>query len=337
LPEIELSEQKRLCLKADTVLPELSNKRYSVQYATTSVSKPHKTVLTSLTFPLRVAKNLKFSPNPSGTHLALVSTSRDTSSVRNLKGRLKMKLLGKHKWLFRILALAIALGGAAAIWAVPKFLKRTVTIKSQVTTYLLDEKGNVNGLLLASGDQLHFRSETGATVVQRIPIGSEVTVVGHAGNQTNLGREIKVQQITANGHTIQETKAPPSHPKGPKKHHGPKDRQEPDSRTDTDASVTSAAQSPDGQVTQQAAEILKVTGTVKTHLVNGHGDVDGVIFWTGEQVRLSPKVGKLLVAAEQAGNWEITIEGRAVRTERGIVIRPGSVTAGNQTITLAND
>jgi hypothetical protein len=238
-----------------------------------------------------------------------------------------MKIFAKRNWLFRIAVLVLAFGGAVAIWAVPRFLKHTVSIKSQVTAYLLDEGGNVNGLLLASGDQLHFRPETGATIVQRIGIGDEVTVIGHAGKQSNYGREIRVQQISARGQTIMEIAPAPPRSHGPGSHHGPGDRRDQESQPGTRVTPEMPATQP--------TEILKVKATARAHLVNGHGDVDGLILASGEQVRFGPRVGSLVVAAEQGGNTEINVEGQSVRNEWGVVIRPTSITVGNQTITLA--
>ena len=238
-----------------------------------------------------------------------------------------MKIFGKRVWLFRIAILVLAFGGAVAIWAVPRFLKHSVSIKSQVTAFLLDEDGNVNGLLLASGDQLHFRTETGATIVQRIAVGDEVTVVGHAGKQSNYGRKIRVEQISARGQTILEIASGPPRPHGPDKHHGPNDRRDQESQP--------APRVTEDMPATQPTEILKVTATARTHLVNGHGDVDGLLLASGEQVRFGPRVGSLVVVAEQGGNTELNVEGQIVRSEWGVVIRPTSITMGNQTITLA--
>jgi hypothetical protein len=59
-----------------------------------------------------------------------------------------------------------------------------------------------------------------------------------------------------------------------------------------------------------------------------------LILASGEQILLSPRVGQLIVAAEQSGNTELSVEGTGVRNERGVVNRPTSITVGNQTITL---
>jgi hypothetical protein len=72
-------------------------------------------------------------------------------------------------------------------------------------------------------------------------------------------------------------------------------------------------------------------------LVNRRGDVDGLILSGGDQVRFSPKVGTLIVAAEQGADTQVTIEGKGVRNEKGTVISPEQVTVGNQTIALGDD
>jgi len=229
-------------------------------------------------------------------------------------------------------------------------MKRSVSIKSQVSSYLLDDRGAVSGLLLASGDQIHFGAETGNVVASRIKPGDEVTVTGHAGKQTGYGREVKVEQISFNGQTITAVHPGPKGPHGERNHRGPKERKEQfDPLTDFPASKADVAPAsappvdPNAQpatssvtvVTQPPVpEPFKATGTIRTHLVNGPGDVDGLILFSGEQIRLSPKVGKLVIAAEQGTATQVSVEGSGVRNERGVVIRPTIITVGNQTITL---
>ncbi len=68
-----------------------------------------------------------------------------------------MSVFSKRNLLIGIVTLIIiGIGSGAAIWATHKFLRRSTSVNSQVTAYLLDDRGAVNGLLLASGDQLHF-------------------------------------------------------------------------------------------------------------------------------------------------------------------------------------
>ncbi len=284
-----------------------------------------------------------------------------------------MSVFSKRNLLVGIAIFVIGVGACGAIWGVRRFMRRSTSIKSQVTAYLLDDRGEVNGLLLASGDQLHFGPQTGAVVASQIKVGDEVTASGHPGSQSKYGREVRVEQISANGRTIVEAEAGPPRPDGPHDKRGPRDREgRPDRRGPPDASAQAGTQplpvgksvgaeatptepsrvSANDPTTRQTAkavptpapspasspalspEIFKATGTVSTHLVNGHGDVDGLILSSGEQVRLSPRVGALVVAAEQGATTQVSIEGNGVHNERGTVIRPTQITVGDKTIAL---
>lgn len=270
-----------------------------------------------------------------------------------------MSVFNKRNLLIGLATFVIAVGATAAIWGVTKAKKRSTTIKSQVSTYLLDERGAVNGLLLSSGDQLHFSPETGTIVASQIKIGDEVSATGHAGSQTSYGREIRVEQLSANGRTILEV-----HGKKPRKHdrdhgarnHGDRDRAPgPSNATapigtggetttetprvqsgDPSSSPAQNALPSTAAVPEPTPEVIKASGTIRVHLVNGHGDVNGLILSSGEQVRISPKVGKLIVAAEQGPTTQVSVEGSVVRKDLGTVIRPTYITVGNQTITLSH-
>lgn len=283
-----------------------------------------------------------------------------------------MSVFRKRNLLIGIVTLVIGVGACAAIWGVPRFMRHSTSVKSQVTAYLLDDRGDVNGLLLASGDQLHFSPQTGVVVASQIKVGDEVTAIGHAGSQSSYGREVRVEQISANGHTIVEAEAGPPRREGPHDKRGPGDRRDregqqgpPDASAQRGAQPSSVGKPVGAEATpteqsraatndpnsRQAAnapqsvpaplttaalspEIFKAAGTINTHLVNGHGDVDGLILSSGEQVRFSPRVGHLVVTSEQGATTQLSVEGNGVRNQRGTVIRPTQITVGNQTITL---
>jgi hypothetical protein len=230
----------------------------------------------------------------------------------------------------------------------PRFFARKATVKSQVTGYLLDDSGAVNGLLMASGDQLHFSPQTGVAVASQIKVGDEVTATGHAGSQSNYGREVRVAELSANGRTIVEAGWGGHGPRESDDRRGPRrpgDRPAPPEQAAQDEEsnepngppVNDANTGQPGDASSTSSETLKATGTIRTHLVNHRGDVDGLILSGGDQVRFSPKVGTLIVAAEQGADTQVTIEGKGVRNEKGTVISPGQVTVGNQTIALADD
>jgi hypothetical protein len=265
-----------------------------------------------------------------------------------------MSVLRKRNLLIVIAALAVIVSAGVAIWAVPKLMHRSTSVNGQVTAYLLNDRGEVDGLLLASGDQLHFSPQTGAIVASQIRAGDQVTATGHPGTKSNYGREVRVESISADGRTITEAAAGPPRPHGPHDKGGPRDREDrPDARPQPDAQTTPAEATPVANNDQNAKaaaapsiapspvpspaptpETFKATGTIGTHLVNGHGDVDGLILSSGEQVRFSPKIGELIIAAEQSGNAQVSVEGSGVRNERGTVIRPTQITVGTQTIAV---
>ncbi len=283
-----------------------------------------------------------------------------------------MSVFSKRNVLVGIAIFVIGVGACAAIWGVRRFMRRSTSIKSQVTAYLLDDRGEVNGLLLASGDQLHFSPQMGAVVASQIKVGDEVTASGHPGSQSKYGREVRVEEISANGHTIVEAEAGPHGPhdkRGPRDREGREDRaggpgprEVPQARAQDGAQPTpvgavatptepnhASANDPNARqaantqpspapsplpTSATSPEIFKAAGTISTHLVNGHGDVDGLILSNGEQVRLSPRVGALVVAAEQGATTQVSVEGNGVRNERGKVIRPTQITVGDKTIAL---
>jgi hypothetical protein len=261
-----------------------------------------------------------------------------------------MSVFSKRNLLVGIATFTIGVSTCAAIWGVPKFLKRSTAVNGRVTSYLLNNRGEVDGLLLASGDQLHFSAQTGVAVTARIKVGDEVSASGHAGTRASYGRELKIENITANGQTIVAVKAGPPHDHGPKGKRGPEDRDSRGPRERREQEQTAAVPAPAAETTRgnntgspiatptapapTAPEIFKANSTINVYLVNGRGDVDGLILSTGEQLNFSPKVGELIVSAVQNGSNQIVVEGAGVRNERGTVLLPTQITVGNQTITL---
>lgn len=250
-----------------------------------------------------------------------------------------MNLFRKRNLLIALAAFIIGITAAFAAGGFQTILARDTTVKSQVASYLLNDEGSITGLLLASGDQLRFSPGTGEWVAGRIKVGDEVSATGRAGSRSSYGREIRVRQLNANGQTITEAARPhpprPGHPiEGAQPAHpAPPPGQE--------ASQSIAPPPVDGQAVvatatnEQTAGQTSATGTIRAHLVGGRGEVNGLILSGGEQVRFSPKVGELVIAAEaNNAQAQVTVEGNGVRNERGAVIRPVRITVGNQTIAL---
>jgi hypothetical protein len=260
-----------------------------------------------------------------------------------------MSVISKRGMLSTIIFVLIV-GTAIVIWGVPRFVHKTASTKGRVTMFLLDDHGSINGLLLSTGDQIHFSPETGEIIGSQVKIGDEVTATGHGGTRTTYGREIHSEQLAFNGQTIVEVHAGP----GPGPRPGPKhDGDEPRApergpqieqpvtdpiSTAPPAVASTEATARDSQVSATPAppEIVKLSGTVKTHLINGHGDVDGLVLSSGEQMRFGPRVGHMIISAEQSGSNTINVEGTVVRSDRGVVIKPRYISVGNQTITLGH-
>jgi hypothetical protein len=258
-----------------------------------------------------------------------------------------MSLFSKRNILAGISTFIIGIATFAAIWGMPTFLRRSATIKSQVAAYLLDDRGAVNGLLLTSGDQLHFSPQTGEAVAAQIKLGDEVTATGRAGSKSNYGREVRVEQISSQGRTITEAKSGPKHSREPREKRKPKghgDQSAPidapaqgEAKTEPNVAPGSdtAADANTAENAQPAPpETFKATGTIRAYLVSGRGDVNGLILSSGEQMRFSPKVGELVIAAQQGADTPVSVEGTGVRNGRGTVIRPSLITVSNQTIAL---
>jgi hypothetical protein len=266
-----------------------------------------------------------------------------------------MKIFSKRNFLIGLATFTLGLLAVVSIWGVPGFFRREATITGKVNTYLLDDRGAINGLLLEGGDQLRFSPQIGQAVAARIKVGDEVTAIGHAGTKSQYGREVRVRQISANGQTIVEAEpAPPPHrgkpgqegrerrpapprpdaapagPSTPPAAQGDERAESAEARPQTDA--TSAPQAPQ-QATTPAPETFTASGNISAHLVNGHGDVDGLILSGGEQVNFSPRIGELVTSAEQGGTIQASVEGAGARSEHGTVIRPRIITVGSQTFT----
>lgn len=242
-----------------------------------------------------------------------------------------MPLFRKRNLTVGVGTFIIGIVTCAAIWGVPQFLRRGVTVKSQAAAYLLDDRGAVNGLLLTSGDQLRFGPRAGEAVAAQIKVGDEVAATGRAGSKTSYGREIRVERIAANGRTIVLAES------GPRPRHEPPDRRGPKGPADRPSPPVAPAPSGDavvGNTAEAPPETFKAAGTIKAHLVNGRGDVDGLLLSGGEQVRFSPEVGKLVVSAEHGADTLVSVEGAGVRGQSGLVLRPALLTVGDQTVAL---
>jgi hypothetical protein len=122
--------------------------------------------------------------------------------VEQLESReLVMKLTRTH-WILGVAIVGVALVGTAARTRAVQEWYDTVTVQGTVTSYLLDDRAEVEGLLLDNGQQVRVGRRLGAVVASRIKKGDAVSAVGHGGRKSAFGRLVNAESVTVNGQTL---------------------------------------------------------------------------------------------------------------------------------------
>jgi len=166
------------------------------------------------------------------------------------------------------------------------------SIAGRVQQYLLTPHGEVDGLLLADGTVVKSPPHLGPMLASIAKPGDGVSVVGFFGPVTSYGRAIKALAITntATGRTVVD-QPPAERPLPPH--------------------VRGLVRAP-----------LTVSGPVAHVLVNPKGDVDGLVLAGGEQVKLKPKTGALVLTQLGQGVGVIAASGYGTQNGFGTVLRP---------------
>lgn len=260
-------------------------------------------------------------------------------------------------FLVGMLVAVVGVRSIAATGKLQNIFTRDTTVKGQVKSFILDDAGAVTGFVIASGDQLRFGRTLGESVASAVKVGDEVSATGDAGTRSEQGREVRIKQLMANERTFVE--AAPAHkphgakPHGPGKHGNPQPphaapatQEDQPGQTAPPQTAPPAPEMNAGQPTPPAPEMIAgatlvpqmtATSTVQTYLVGKQGEINGAILASGEQFRFPPKTGELITTAmggTPKTDVQMSIEGSAVRTERGTVIRARRLTIGNQTFAL---
>jgi hypothetical protein len=79
------------------------------------------------------------------------------------------------------------------------------------------------------------------------------------------------------------------------------------------------------------AHRITARGQVRAFLVGERGEVVGLVLDTGEQVHVAPRVGEGLASGSTAPHTDVVLEGDAVQSERGTVVRARQITVGAKT------
>src|SRR5437870_4902997 len=166
-----------------------------------------------------------------------------------------------------IAGLPSALNGTSFLYAaaaLPAGIKPTATITGEVKIVLLNHHGEIDGFLLDDGTRVKFPPHIGASLAAIAKPGQRVSVIGFTGLRTQFGTAVEGLSVTS-----------------------------------AVTGQTAIDQPPTGYETRPsvAGQWLSVTGNVARILVNPAGSVDGLIMASGEQVKLPPHIGYLVVNA----------------------------------------
>lgn len=172
----------------------------------------------------------------------------------------------------------------------------------KVTSYLLNGKGVVDGLLLDDGTQVKFPPNLSDRLVKVAQSGNEVSVMGTPGVPTDFGQEVKASSITntETGEMIAEE--PPVAPKA----------------------------------VDDEENNMTATGQVEQWLVGRRGEIKGMILSSGTQIKFPPHVGERLSTTAKDDS-EIEVEGVGIENDYGTIIEAKMLQVDGEPIDLAKE
>jgi len=249
-----------------------------------------------------------------------------------------MKILSKKNILVAVITLMI--GVAAAFGAIGLF-NRSTTVEGTVAAFILNPEGKPDGVVLDTGDQIHFGAETGLLVAQQIKIGDRLSVTGKIGSSSNYGRELRAESLQIGDQTITVLKSAPKPPRDGER--GPKPRpagkkmppppvEDANAPKPDDAKMPKPEDAPIPPVAPKPLEKVSANGQVRFVLVGGRGEARGLILSSGEQIELPKEVNDANLSFNQ--DTQVSVEGETASSEFGKFIHPTRLTIGNQTFSF---
>lgn len=153
-------------------------------------------------------------------------------------------------------------------------------LQGRVAEYSLAPRGDVDGLILDDGTEIHLPPHLGAQLVFAVKPGDRVTVHGLKARAIAMMQAVSVTN-DATGATVSDNGGPP----------GPRERDDP----------------------------LTAQGHIKAQLHGPRGDLNGVLLEDGTIVRLPPDEADRLVA-QLAPGQPLYVEGEGIASLLGKVI-----------------
>ncbi len=190
-------------------------------------------------------------------------------------------------WLLAATLLAGGVGAAVAQNAAIYDPAQLPAIRGRVAEYSLTPRGDVDGLILADGTEVHLPPHLGTQLVYAVKPGDAVTIRGLKARAIPMVRAMSVKN-DATGDTVTET----------------------------------GAGGPPGS--RDAQQTLNATGRIKAQLHGPRGDLNGVLLEDGTIVRLPPPEATRLAAVLTAGA-AVTVQGQGIEGPLGRVIEARSI------------
>ncbi len=177
------------------------------------------------------------------------------------------------------------------------------TVKGKVAQYDLTPRGDVDGLILDDGTEVHFPPHLGTEIVAVVKPGDAVTVHGLKARALPLVQAMSVT-ADASGKTVQDNGPPGGAPGGPMggpgghgPHHG----------------------HPPGPMMMGGSQKMTAQGTIKAQLHGPRGDLNGVLLNDGTIVKLPPPEAARLGDEIKTGQT-IYVEGNGFKNVLGTLV-----------------
>jgi len=209
---------------------------------------------------------------------------------------------------YALLAATLIAGaaGAAVAQTAPTYDPAQLpATKGRVAQYSLTPRGDVDGLILDDGTEVHLPPHLSAQLVFAVKPGDQVTVRGLRARDVPM---VQAMQVTndASNQSVTDT-GPGGGPRGPHgRDHGPR---------------ADAARQP-----------LEDQGVVKAQLHGPRGDLNGVLLGDGTIVRLPPPEAQRMGAALAVGQ-AVFVRGDGTSNGLGRVIAARSIGPNAQQLT----
>ena len=155
-------------------------------------------------------------------------------------------------------------------------------IQGKVAEYSLTPRGDVDGLILADGTEVHLPPHLGTQLVYAVKPGDAVTIHGLKARAVAMVQAMSIRN-DATGGTVTDTGA--GGPPGPR----------------------------------EAQQALNATGRIKAQLHGPRGDLNGALLADGTIVRLPPPEAQRLASMLAAGA-SVAVQGEGIEGPLGRVI-----------------